>query len=237
MPDSVLVSIVEDDDDLRSILSRFLSGVGMKVAPFANTADLDDVWRADPPDVVILDVNLPGENGIMAAARLRSWSQVGIIILTGRTAEEDKLLSLSMGVDHYLHKPVNLRELESVIRNLARRVSKSRTSQEDPVGEKGSWHLDLRAWLLTAPNGKSVKLSSLECQILAPLLETPGQAVSRDVLNANLGKTHVDPDNRALDVLISRMRRRVEDFTGMAFPVRAARGTGYVVTATDQPRA
>ncbi|MCW2363835.1 MULTISPECIES: response regulator transcription factor [Sphingobium] len=137
MPDSVSVSIVEDDDDLRNILSRFLSGAGMKVAPFANTADLDNVWRADPPDVVILDLNLPGENGIMAAARLRSSSQVGIIILTGRTADEDKLLSLSMGVDHYLHKPIDLRDLESVIRNLAGRVSKSRMSQEDALGGKG----------------------------------------------------------------------------------------------------
>jgi len=238
MPDRVVVSVVEDDDDLRAVLERFLGGVGMEVAGFADTAGLDEAWLAQPPDVIVLDINLPGESGFMAAARLRARSMVGIVILTGRTAEEDRLLGLSMGVDHYLSKPVNLRELESVIRNLARRVGARPAVAASPAVKQtvATWTLDLGNWLLTAPNGKSVELSTLEFQLLSPLLETRGQPVPREVLNARLGKPRLDPDNRSLDVLASRIRRRIEDLTGVPLPLRAARGTGYVFTGEAEVR-
>ncbi|MBB5985450.1 response regulator transcription factor [Sphingobium lignivorans] len=226
----LVVSIVEDDADMRILLERFLKSVGMEVTSFSDTSGLDEAWLATPPDVILLDVNLPGESGFMAAARLRARSMVGLVILTGRTAEEDRLLGLSMGVDHYLGKPVNLRELESVIRNLGRRVGAKPVPSEVPVAasEKPGWNLDSSAWLLTAPNGRSVDLSSAEYQVLQSLLEEPGQPQSREALNEILGKPRLGPDNRSLDVLVSRLRRKAEELTSLSFPLRAARGTGYV---------
>ncbi|MCW2363831.1 MULTISPECIES: response regulator transcription factor [Sphingobium] len=230
MDKPLIVSIVEDDADMRILLERFLTSVGMEVTSFGDTSSLDEAWLATPPDVILLDVNLPGESGFMAAARLRARSMVGLVILTGRTAEEDRLLGLSMGVDHYLSKPVNLRELESVIRNLGRRVGTKPVITEAPVmaSNRPGWSLDPSTWLLTAPNGCAVDLSSAEYQVLQSLLEEPGQARSREMLNEVLGKPRLGPDNRSLDVLVSRLRRKVEEAASLSFPLRSARGTGYV---------
>ena len=101
----------------------------------------------------------------------------------------------------------------------------------EPLGtheERSGWNLDVHSWLLTAPNGRSVDLSSAEYQILLSLLEVPGQTCSREDLNERLGKPHLGPDNRSLDVLVSRLRRKAENETSLPFPLRAARGAGYV---------
>ncbi|WP_448664644.1 response regulator transcription factor [Sphingomonas sp. CJ20] len=243
MERKIVVSVVEDDDDLRRIIERFLLSVGMEVSASPDTTGLDAAWLERPPDVIVLDVNLPGENGLTAAARLRSRSTVGIIILTGHERDEDRLLGLSLGADHYFSKPIHLRELESVIRNLARRVGGQRPARSSPSELEPSpnepqttahWCLNLHDWALTAPNGVVVELSASESTFLASLLATEGQAVSRDELNRKLGKPNLDPDNRSLDVLASRVRRRIEDVTGMRLPVRAARGCGYVFTGTSE---
>lgn len=227
----ISIAIVEDDVDLRATLSRFLRSVGIDVTEYGNVADLDAKIGEAAPDIVILDINLPGENGFIAAARIRARSMVGIIMLTGRTNQEDRLLGLSMGVDHYLGKPVDLRELESVIRNLGRRLGAPVQDLDIPTStDKPIWTLNREEWRLTAPNGSSVDLSSAEYQALGPIIEQPGRANSRDSINARLGKPRLDADNRSLDVLISRIRRKIENSTGQVLPLRSARGTGYVFT-------
>lgn len=233
------VVIIEDDDDMRSILERYLWMVGIEAVSYPDTAKLDAlILEDDRPQIMILDVNLPGENGFVAAARLRARSSAGIIMLTGRSGRDDRLLGLSMGVDHYLSKPVDMPELESVIRNLARRLRSGDTAQSrETVAEEASprlWTLDLDSWTLTAPNGNSIELSSAEYLMLLPLLEQPGRPNSRDVINARLGKPRLGVDNRSLDVLISRIRRKIELGTGTQLPLRAARGTGYVFTGSAE---
>lgn len=228
---TINVAIVEDDADLRATLSRFLKSVGMNTLEFGNVGDLGIASGETLPEIVVLDVNLPGENGFIAAARMRALSMVGIIMLTGRTGQEDRLLGLSMGVDHYLGKPVDLRELESVIRNLARRLSSAKGKATAPSdSDKPIWTLNKDEWRLIAPNGSIVELSAAEYQALGPIIEQPGRPNSRDTINARLGKPRLDSDNRSLDVLISRIRRKIETTTGQVLPLRSARGTGYVFT-------
>jgi len=223
----ISVAIVEDDEDMRAMLVRFLTSVGMDVTDYGTIDALDKSWAGETlPDIVVLDVNLPGENGFIATARIRARSMIGIIMLTGRTEQEDRLLGLSMGADHYLGKPIDLRELESVIRNLARRLATTRDSPADT----SVWTLNRDAWCLVAPNGVTVDLSAAEYQALRPILEQPGRANSRDSINAKLGKPRLEADNRSLDVLMSRIRRKIETATGQALPLRAARGAGYVFT-------
>ncbi len=203
------------------------------------TANLDSlILEAKQPQIMVLDVNLPGENGFVAAARLRARSSAGIIMLTGRSGRDDRLLGLSMGVDHYLSKPVDMPELESVIRNLARRLrvdtQGGRTETGGSATPQPHWTLDLASWTLTAPNGNAIELTSAEYLMLLPLLEQPGRPNSRDIINARLGKPRLGVDNRSLDVLISRIRRKIEQGTGTPLPLRSARGTGYVFTGTAQ---
>lgn len=231
LPQIVSVAIVEDDEDLRATLTRFLTHAGMNVTGFGTVDALDKTWASGTlPDILVLDVNLPGENGFIAAARIRARSMIGIIMLTGRTEQEDRLLGLSMGADHYLSKPVDMRELESIIRNLARRLGTSAETDAKTAIDKSIWTLDRDQWRLIAPNGTIVDLSAAEYQALSPILEQPGRANSRDSINAKLGKPRLDADNRSLDVLMSRIRRKIETITGQTLPLRAARGTGYVFT-------
>ena len=233
------IVIIEDDEEMRSMLERYLRMVGMETESYPDTANLDSlILEAKQPQIMVLDVNLPGENGFVAAARLRARSSAGIIMLTGRSGRDDRLLGLSMGVDHYLSKPVDMPELESVIRNLARRLRADTQGRQPEDGGSATpqphWTLDLASWTLTAPNGNAIELTSAEYLMLLPLLEQPGRPNSRDIINARLGKPRLGVDNRSLDVLISRIRRKIEQGTGTPLPLRSARGTGYVFTGTAQ---
>ncbi|MET0240253.1 MAG: response regulator transcription factor [Sphingobium sp.] len=234
MESEIEVTVIDDDGDLRTVIVRYLERAGMTVSSYGDTGGVEEVLQRETPQIIILDINLPGENGFIAAARLRARSSIGIVMVTARITHEDRLLGLSMGVDHYLTKPVDLRELESVIRNLARRLhpapgavaSHAAAAGEVPGGM--TWTLDMTSWTLGAPNGATIELSSAEYQLLLPLLAKPGEAASRDVINARLGKPRLPADNRSLDVLVSRVRRKIETSTGIALPLRSARGSGYV---------
>lgn len=204
----VSVAIVEDDADLRATLVRFLGHAGMEVTGYETVDALDTSWaKGTLYDILVLDVNLPGENGLLAAARIRARSMTGIIMLTGRTEQEDRLLGLSLGVDHYLAKPVDLRELESIILNLARRLWVSADSEPKPAEDTSVWTLKRDEWRLVAPNGTIVDLSAAEYHTFGPILEQPGRANSRDSINARLGKPPLNAENRSLYVLMSRIRR------------------------------
>ncbi|MFD1788121.1 response regulator transcription factor [Sphingomonas floccifaciens] len=227
----ISIILVEDDGDHRAIIARFLRSAGMTVTECESVAELEQILDETSPDIVILDVNLPGESGFVAAARLRARSMLGIVMVTGRSEQADRLLGLSMGVDHYLAKPVDLRELESVIRNLAKRLGGPLDdARPAEPANKPVWVLNRTEWRLTAPNGGSVDLSSAEYTAFGPIIEQPGQVHSRDAINARLGKPRLDADNRSLDVMVSRIRRKTEAMTGQMLPLRAARGCGYVFT-------
>jgi two-component system response regulator PhoP len=233
--DGVLsIGLLEDDDDFREELALGLGGYGFRVSFAVGTAaEFYSRFNNEPCDIALLDANVPGEDGFTVATRLRALHPVGIVMLTGRTALEDRVRGLEGGADTYLTKPVDLLELSSVIRSLVRRmriVRKAVQQQETPV-EKGVtnvWALQEGGWILVDPSGVSLHLSAQERTFLKALLDVSGSVVSRQALSALFS-----PDNpsdfelRRIDVLVSRLRTKAQS-SGIKLPVLSVRGQGYV---------
>ncbi|WP_341987437.1 response regulator transcription factor [Azorhizobium sp. AG788] len=224
---SIRVLLVEDDRDFRESLESFLSDAGLEVCAVGDAAGLAREMTKAPPDVVVLDLNLPGTDGLSAALTMRETSNVGIVVLTGRTEKQDRFQGLAIGVDHYLTKPTDPAELELVIRNLHRRLSGAGSTPAE-AREAAPWVFHAKQWVLESPAGIPVKLTGTELQILEPLVSRPGAPVSRTELMRHAGRQDPDETGRGLDLIIFRLRRKVEKACGFALPVVSARGKGYV---------
>ncbi|WOI08971.1 response regulator transcription factor [Thalassospira lucentensis] len=218
---TIKVIIVDDEEDFRIPVGRFLSKRGMEVEGVGAIEELSDLIGFFTPDIIVLDINLPGESGLAAVERLRRETNAGLIMATAQRGVNDRILGLTLGADSYLEKPLDVRELELVIRNLSQRVSTS------PHPDSDLWVFDASGWTLKAPDGVSVRLSAAEYAIVAALAKAPGKPVTRDTLFLQLGKQPADGEDRSLDVIISRLRQKFVD-TRHSLPLKSARGIGYV---------
>ncbi|MBX9634887.1 MAG: response regulator transcription factor, partial [Magnetospirillum sp.] len=185
---------------------------------------------------VILDVNLPGEDGFSIAKRLRDHSEVGIIMLTARGVNVDRVVGLEIGADVYLVKPIELRELEAQIRTLARRIRAQPlppASQIAPPPQPviSGWTYDQVAWALIAPGGGALKLTANERVFINLLVERPGEPVSRADIFRALGKREWDMGDRSVDSMVRRLRAKGEETLGRDLPIEAVHGTGYAFAA------
>jgi len=221
--------IVEDDHDLRDSLQRYLTRAGLDVRGIADARSLVRELEAEPADVVVLDVNLPGGvDGFEAARLVRAHSTAAIVMLTGRSMRDDRLHGLSVGADHYIVKPVDPAELELVVRNLRQWVR----APEPPAAAGGAapkgWAFDPTHWTLAAPTGAAVALSAVEHRLIDRLVAEAGVAVARADLVAELNRKVEDASSRSLDLVVFRLRRKVERACGCSLPVLSARGIGYV---------
>lgn len=219
----IQVMLVDDEEDFREPVARFLRKVGMEVMDVGSVEEMAQSMTGFRPHVIVLDVNLPGESGLEALKRLRAESSAGLVMVTAQGGVDDRIHGLSLGADSYLGKPVNIRELEAVIRSLRSRVA---PEQPASVPEPG-WVFDTERWTLSSPTGEEARLSAAEHAVLTALTRHPGQPVSRDVLFTVLGRQSSGPEDRSLDVLVSRLRRKYPDST-TTLPIRSARGIGYV---------
>ena len=219
------VIIVEDEVDLRGSMCAFLTASGFDVRGVDDAAGFDAAWSERPADILVLDVCLPGEDGFSIAARMRRASKVGIIMLTARSQADDRVTGLECGADNYLVKPVVMRELAAAVTGLARRLGPA-TEEED--GPPAAWAFDHLNWSLVAPNGKAVALTSAEFCLLHALSATPGVSVASDDIMVALGKAAIETNRRSLDAVLSRLRRKVEEQTGIRLPVKSVRSVGYV---------
>ncbi|OAN49660.1 response regulator [Paramagnetospirillum marisnigri] len=226
------VVVVEDEPDLCSSIVRYLSLVGMTVERAGSGAELDQLLTSFSPDLLVLDVNLPGEDGFSIAARLRSRSRMGIVMLTARGQLDDRVLGLTAGADAYLVKPVQFRELEAVIHSLTRRLRETQAEDKPENREDGNiWGFDSATWSLITPKGHQVPLTNAEYRVLQTLTNDPGSSVTRDEIATSLGKTVGGYDDRSIDAVMARLRRKVASATGENLPIRAVRSVGYVFAA------
>jgi two-component system OmpR family response regulator len=224
------VVIVEDDKDLAGSVVRYLSLVGMNIKAAGSSAEMDALLVSTIPDILILDVNLPGEDGFSIASRLREHTNMRIIMLTARQEVDSRVLGRTAGADVYLTKPVELRELEATIHSLYRRIQQGNNHSHDASksATRSCWSFDATDWSVISPNGSRVVLTTSEYRVVQLLLSKPGEGVTRDELGAVLGKKLNGYEDRSIDALIARLRKKIQQASGEEIPIRTARSVGYV---------
>ncbi len=240
------IALVEDDADLLNSTQEYLRLAGFPVWGVGSAEEFFRRFVADPVDVVVLDIGLPGEDGLSVTELLKRNPQVAVIILSARDALEDRLSGLRAGADRYLVKPVNLAELaaniEAVVSRLAlqstshllelpRQTREPRRSSDSVTEHHGHWCLTLQDWFLGAPDGRNVKLTAREFALLHRLIEVQGQAVPKKTLADEIfgARTMTGPER--LNVLIARLRKKATQELGQELPLKTAHQIGYAFTA------
>jgi two-component system OmpR family response regulator len=230
LPPSAHVLIVEDDGDTRLLLTRFLAENGMRATGARDGREMWDVLGRVPVDLVLLDIMLPGTTGLDLCRALRTRSDVAIIMVTARGAETDRVLGLEFGADDYVAKPFSRPELLARIRAVLRRGSTPRNAT-DPGRrylEFDGWQLDTSRRELLAAGGGAVDLSGAEYDVLLAFLEHPQRVLTRDQI-LELSRNRVgDTFDRSVDVLVSRLRRKIEPENASQALIKTVRGAGYM---------
>lgn len=232
VPDHILV--VDDDPEIRQLLRTYLERNGFRVT---GVGDGHAMWMAlerSQVDLLVLDIMLPGADGLDLCRTLRARSKLPVIMLTARGDEMDRVLGLEMGADDYLAKPFSPRELLARIKNVLRRVRDLPSDGLEDTPERfcfAGWSLETLARHLISPAGLVVPLSQAEFRLLQVLLTHPNRPLSRDqLLDFTQGRDAV-PFDRSIDVLIGRLRRRLDDDAKNPQLIKTARGQGYLLAA------
>jgi two-component system phosphate regulon response regulator OmpR len=235
------IVVVDDEPDIREMLQDYLSRQGLDVRMAADGAELDQVLAERPGDVLVLDLNLPGEDGLTIAGRVRARSRVGIIMLTARSELEDRIRGLEQGADDYVVKPVEPRELLARIRSVLRRLAAEAKLAEPKPGlatrkvRFGRCELDLDGHRLTMLGGEDVPLTAMEFDLLETFARHPGQVLSRDRISELAHNRPWQPLDRSIDIRITRLRQKIEADPSQPRVIRTVRGEGYMFdpNATD----
>ena len=234
MSDNGHILVVDDQKEICDVVQEYLTGEGFRVSTAHDGAGMRRVLSQTPADLVILDLMLPGEDGLTLARALRSQSGIGIIILTGRGETVDRIIGLEMGADDYLPKPFHLRELLARVKSVLRRVQ-SRTNEAgaQPARSRArfaGWSLDLSSRELTSPAGEEVRLTTGEFDLLAAFVGNANQVLSRDRLLDLARNREAGPFDRTIDVQVGRLRRKLEDDPQNPSLIKTVRGSGYIFT-------
>ena len=226
------VIALDDDADIRRLVAEYLEQNDFRVTTVASGAELSAAMARELVDLVILDLRLPGEDGMQIARKLREESAIPILMLTGRAEEADRVMGLELGADDYLTKPFSSRELLARIRALLRRA-KAQASVADAVSKVrayrfGGWELNVGLRKLKSPKGEPVDLTNGEFRILAAFLSAPQRILTRDQL-LDLSRVHnAEVYDRAIDIQILRLRRKIEPDPAKPRFIKTERGAGYV---------
>jgi DNA-binding response OmpR family regulator len=229
---AVHIAILDDEADITALLANYLQGQGYRVSQTHTGAALLALMARDPPQLVLLDLGLPGEDGFSIARQLREHWQCGLVIVTGRGDSIDKVVGLEVGADDYVTKPFDLRELLARIKAVLRRTAtNAAASTARPVHRFAGWQLDTAARRLVDPHGKEVALTTGEFGLLATLVENAGRVLSRDFLLEQTRGREAGPFDRTIDVQIGRLRKKLEADVDDPQIIKSVRGAGYILVA------
>ncbi len=227
------ILIVDDDAEIRALLGRYLEKSGLRATAVADGRAMWQALDAAPFDLIVLDLMLPGDDGLTLCRNLRARSDIPIIMLTARGDETDRIVGLEMGADDYVPKPFSARELLARIKVILRR-SRSLPPNLKPEGEAqirfGDWVLDTTHRHLLAPDGAVTALGGAEYRLLRILVDHPNRVLNRDQLVELTQGREADALDRSIDVQISRLRHRLGDDPKNPQLIKTVRGEGYVLS-------
>ncbi|AAQ60775.1 response regulator [Chromobacterium violaceum] len=229
------VLIVDDDPDLRDLLSDYLSRQDMVVSAVGDGEAMNRALAEQSFDILILDLMLPGADGLTLCRDLRSRSNMPILMLTARGDELDRIIGLEMGADDYLPKPFNPRELLARVRSILRRVEERRNNSALRALQFGDWRLELGAQHLVDGGGVVTPLSGGEFKLMQALAENPQRVMSRDQLMEAMNGKEAGPFDRTVDVMIGRLRRRLGDDAREPLLIKTIRSGGYMLACEVVP--
>jgi len=231
------ILVVDDDPGIRELLEQYLREQGYAVASVEDGEGLDSYLKQNHPDLIILDLMLPGEDGLSIAQRLHAMNEYAILMLSARGEDVDRIVGLEVGADDYLAKPFNPRELLARIRAILRRKTvadeKTQSNSNNEDYKFGPFLLDTLAQELTR-NEELVPLSTGEYALLKIFVDHPGRVMSRDTLIDLLKGFERSPFDRSIDVRVTRLRRKIEDDVSSPVYIRTVWGEGYRFTPGDK---
>jgi two-component system OmpR family response regulator len=239
--DGSRILVVDDDADIRALLADFLEQHGFAVTAVPDGAGMDRVLASQDFDLAVLDVMMPGEDGLSILRRLGARGGLPVIMLSAIGSDIDRIIGLEMGAEDYLPKPCNPRELLARIRTVLRRHRRPMIEDGDPAARKlrfAGWQIDMGGRLLTDPDNVVVTLTDGEFRLLRAFIEHPRRVLNRDQLLEWSAGSDSDSYDRAIDVQVSRLRRKLERGArreGTEELVRTIRNEGYMFTAEVRP--
>jgi DNA-binding response OmpR family regulator len=234
---AVHLAILDDEVEITVLLANYLQGHGYRVTQLHSGRALISLMPADPPALVLLDLGLPGEDGLSIARHLREHWRCGLVILTGRGDAVDKVVGLELGADDYVTKPFDLRELLARIKAVLRRIAPDDTAATTPSTQAGApatlrfagWALDPAARRLLDPQGAEVMLTTGEFDLLCAFARHPGRVLSRDFLLEQTHRRESGPFDRTVDVQVGRLRKKLGDDAEAPQLIKSVRSAGYIL--------
>jgi len=228
------ILVVDDDPEIRDLLQEYLTRNGYRTSAVGEGKGMWQAMENSQVDLIVLDLMLPGDDGLELCRNLRVNSKIPVIMLTAKGDDMDRILGLEMGADDYLPKPFNPRELLARIKTVLRRSSSipwddEEEAQQQPISFSG-WKLDPITRHLTGEDGLVVPLSGAEYRLLSVLLAHPNRILNRDQLLDLTQGRESDPFDRSIDVLISRLRKRLGDDPKTPNIIKTVRGEGYILS-------
>jgi two-component system aerobic respiration control protein ArcA len=221
------ILIVEDEDVTRFNLRNLFEAEGYQVSESTDGESMDTQLKKNTINLVIMDINLPGKNGLLLARELTSNNDLGLIFLTGRDSDIDKILGLEIGADDYLTKPFNPRELTIRARNILNRIGQTKNETEKAVITFNEWSLDGNSRKMTAPDGQVLAIPRGEYRALRLLIENTGQIVTRQQLIKEMTGRDLRSNDRTVDVTIRRLRKHFESVPDAPELINTIHGEGY----------
>ena len=228
MPSGPKILVVDDDSDLRWMVEKYLSKHEFSVTLAEDGEKMREALEQQSFDLAILDINLPGEDGLSLARYLRGNYQIGIIMLSAAAEVFDRIVGLEMGADDYVTKPFEPRELLARVKSVLRRTQGAAQPEPGSRVRFGEFTLDLEAHQLLDDTGQPIALTSMEFDLLKAFAENPNKVLNRDQLLSLSHNRDWDPFDRSIDIRITRLRRKIEVEPSRPQIIKTVRGAGYI---------
>jgi DNA-binding response OmpR family regulator len=231
------IIVVDDEEHIREMVADYLNGQGFSARAASGGASLDELLPEFQPDLILLDVNMPDEDGLSIARRIRASEDIAVIMVTAADDVVDRIVGLEVGADDYVTKPFDLRELKARIRAVMRRGAARAVAATQPATDEqdgpatvafGRMIVDRAGRRLLRPDGAEEAVTSMEFDLIEAFLDNPYRVLSRDRLLDLAHRKNDDPFDRSIDIRVTRLRKKIEEDPAKPQTIKTVRGAGYI---------